>query len=188
MSNFLQPFRLQPTRPLCPWGISRQEYWSGLPCPPQHLPLLGTKTVVFIITKKQKGLLRKLVKKGTWDRRMTKIFITTITFCSSVSLSSRNWYLSIFLIRIYAKWSIETLLLLNRTSRVWLCKTLCTAAHQAPLSMGFSRQEYWSRLPLPSPIEMLYTRKHFHYCPTNQFHYGGFEKVISFYDKNYTTI
>ena len=33
------------------------------------------------------------------------------------------------------------------------CPTLCdqwTAAYQAPLSMGFSRQEYWSRLPLPS--------------------------------------
>ena len=26
-----------------------------------------------------------------------------------------------------------------------------TAAYQAPASMGFSRQEYWSRLPLPSP-------------------------------------
>ena len=29
--------------------------------------------------------------------------------------------------------------------------TLWTAAHQAPLSMGFSRQEYWSGLPCPSP-------------------------------------
>ena len=28
-----------------------------------------------------------------------------------------------------------------------------TAAHQAPLSMGFSRQEYWSGLPLPYPIK-----------------------------------
>ena len=27
-----------------------------------------------------------------------------------------------------------------------------TAAHQAPLSMGFSRQEHWSGVPLPSPI------------------------------------
>ena len=27
-----------------------------------------------------------------------------------------------------------------------------TAAYQAPLSMGFSRQEYWSGVPLPSPI------------------------------------
>ena len=32
-------------------------------------------------------------------------------------------------------------------SFVWLCGTLSTVAHQAPLSMGFSRQEYWSRLP-----------------------------------------
>ena len=34
------------------------------------------------------------------------------------------------------------------------CLTLCdpmTVVHQAPLSMGFSRQEYWSGLPLPSP-------------------------------------
>ena len=28
-----------------------------------------------------------------------------------------------------------------------------TAAHQAPLSVGFSRQEYWSGVPLPSPVE-----------------------------------
>ena len=28
-----------------------------------------------------------------------------------------------------------------------------TIAHQAPLSMGFSRQEYWSGLPFPSPVD-----------------------------------
>ena len=36
-------------------------------------------------------------------------------------------------------------------SRVWLCATPWTVAHQAPLSMGFSRQEYWSGLPCPPP-------------------------------------
>ena len=36
-------------------------------------------------------------------------------------------------------------------SRVWLLATSWTAAHQAPLSVGFSRQEYWSGVPLPSP-------------------------------------
>ena len=36
-------------------------------------------------------------------------------------------------------------------SRVWLLATSWTAAYQAPLSMGFSRQEYWSGVPLPSP-------------------------------------
>ena len=33
VSDSLQPHGLQPTRLLCPWGFSRQEYWSGLPCP-----------------------------------------------------------------------------------------------------------------------------------------------------------
>ena len=37
-------------------------------------------------------------------------------------------------------------------SRVWLFAILWTVAHQAPPSMGFSRQEYWSGLPFPSPI------------------------------------
>ena len=36
-------------------------------------------------------------------------------------------------------------------SHVWLSVIPWTAAHQAPLSLGFSRQEYWSGLPLPSP-------------------------------------
>ena len=36
-------------------------------------------------------------------------------------------------------------------SRVQLFATPWTVAHHAPLSMGFSRQEYWSELPFPSP-------------------------------------
>ena len=39
----------------------------------------------------------------------------------------------------------------SRFSRVQLFVTPGTAAHQAPPSMGFSRQEYWSGVPLPSP-------------------------------------
>ena len=45
------------------------------------------------------------------------------------------------------------LLLLSRFSRVRLCATPETAAHQAPLSLGFSRQEHWSGLPFPSPMQ-----------------------------------
>ena len=44
------------------------------------------------------------------------------------------------------------LLLLSHFSHVLLCATPYTAAHQAPLSLGFSRQEYWSGLPFPSPM------------------------------------
>ena len=49
--------------------------------------------------------------------------------------------------------------MLSRFSRVQLCVTQRTAAHQAPLSTGFSGQEYWSGLPLPSPSMVLYTEK-----------------------------
>ena len=45
------------------------------------------------------------------------------------------------------KWKVKVKLF----SRVRLLATPWTAAHQAPPSMGFSRQEYWSGVPLPSP-------------------------------------
>ena len=41
---------------------------------------------------------------------------------------------------------------LSRCSRVRLSATPWTAACQAPPSMGFSRQEYWSGVPFPSPM------------------------------------
>ena len=44
--------------------------------------------------------------------------------------------------------------LLSCFSRVQLFATLWTVAHQAPLSMGFSRQEYWSGLPCPPPGDL----------------------------------
>ena len=54
------------------------------------------------------------------------------------------------------------LLLLSRFSRVRLCATPQTAAHQALPSLGFSRQEYWSGLPLPSPSHFPRTAYFFH--------------------------
>ena len=50
------------------------------------------------------------------------------------------------------KWKVEVKLL----SRVWPSATPWTAAFQAPLSIGFSRQEYWSGVPLPSPWSLCY--------------------------------
>ena len=46
------------------------------------------------------------------------------------------------------KWKVKV----KSLSHVRLLATPWTAAHQAPPSMGFSRQEYWSGLPLPSPL------------------------------------
>ena len=49
------------------------------------------------------------------------------------------------------KWKVKV----KSLSRVRLLATAWTAAHQAPLSMRFSRQEYWSGVPLPSPLVMV---------------------------------
>ena len=60
--------------------------------------------------------------------------------------------------REIAKWLPEgallllLLLLLSCFSRVQLCAIPQTVGHQAPLSLGFSRQEHWSGLPFPSPM------------------------------------
>jgi len=45
------------------------------------------------------------------------------------------------------KWKVKV----KSLSRVWLPATPWTSAYQAPPPMGFSRQEYWSGVPLPSP-------------------------------------
>ena len=47
-----------------------------------------------------------------------------------------------------------TYAMLSHFSRFWLCATPQTAAHQAPPSLGFSRQEHWSGLPFPSPGDL----------------------------------
>ena len=50
------------------------------------------------------------------------------------------------------KWKVKV----KSLSRVRLLATPWTAAYQAPPSVGFSRQEYWSGVPLPSPIQDAY--------------------------------
>ena len=67
-------------------------------------------------------------------------------------MSIRRWLDKEDVLHIYNK--ILLLLLLSRLSHVWLCATPWTAAYQAPPSVGFSRQEYWSGLPFPFPGDL----------------------------------
>ena len=53
------------------------------------------------------------------------------------------------------KWKVKV----KSLSLVRLLVTPWTAAYQAPRSIGFSRQEYWSGLPLPSPTSIITTRQ-----------------------------
>ena len=65
------------------------------------------------------------------------------------------------------KWKVKV----KPLSRVQLFTTPCTADYQAPPSMGFSRQEYWSGLPLPSPNENRNTSKYLgHWVEVSEVH------------------
>ena len=70
---------------------------------------------------------------------------------SVLPMNIQDWFLLGWTGWILAN-SFSLLLLLSRFSHVRLCATPETAAHQAPTSLGFSREEHWSGLPLPSPM------------------------------------
>ena len=61
------------------------------------------------------------------------------------------------------KWKVK----MKSLSHIQLLVTPWTEAHQAPLSMGFSRQEYWSGLPLPSPWHSISNTKSSFYPNTH---------------------
>ena len=68
------------------------------------------------------------------------------------------------LFTLLRKWKVKV----KSLSHVWLLAIPWAAAHQAPPSMGFSRQEYWSGVPLPSPFYLQVLTKHQHHPGTCQ--------------------
>ena len=82
-----------------------------------------------------------------------KIFHWTVSTCLSVYFHNPQHCLSSVIPLAACHWML--LLLLSRFSCVRLLATPWTTAYQAPLSMGFSRQEYWSGVPLPSPCHWI---------------------------------
>ena len=66
------------------------------------------------------------------------------------SLCSQNYDFSSIHIQMW----VCVCVCVSHFSHVWLFETLWTVAHQAPLPMGFSRQEYWSGLPCPPPGDL----------------------------------
>ena len=76
-----------------------------------------------------------------------EIFIVKILILRDLSYLSNEEKQLVYYCIIFA-------CMLSYFSRVQLFATLWTAALQAPLSMGFSRQAYWSGLPFPSPGDL----------------------------------
>ena len=89
--------------------------------------------------KEQNKVLQDVRDENEWGLRANKKNHPWIPY-SFPSYCLGNYSLSLLL------------LLLSHFSRVWLCATPQTAAHQALLSLGFSRQEHGSGLPFPSPM------------------------------------
>ena len=75
----------------------------------------------------------------------------------------------------------------NHFSRVRLCVTPQMAAHQAPPSLGFSRQEYWSGMPLPSPPNFL-SEIYLKFTSLNEFIYFINSSVYKFREGNGTPL
>ena len=84
--------------------------------------------------------------------RSKRLLISWLQSPSAVILEPQNKIFHCFhCFPMYLPWSDGKV---KSLSRVQLFATPWTAAYQAPLSMGFSRQEYWSGLPFPSPGDL----------------------------------
>ena len=145
--------------------FSRQEYWSRLPFPPLgDLPNPGLEPVSpalaggFIIAEP----LGKPMPKPS--AAAAKSFQSCPTLCDPIDgsppgstvpgiLQARTLEWVAISFSNAWKWKVKV----KSLSHFRLLATPWTAAHQAPPSMGFSRQEYWIGVPLPSPAKALYS-------------------------------
>ena len=110
-------------------GFSRQEHWSGLPPPsPMHESEKWKWSRSVVPDSSQPHGLQPTRLPHPWDSPGKNTGVGCHFPLQSMKV----------------KMNVKSL------SRVWLSATPWTAAHQAPLSMGSSRQEYWSGVPLPS--------------------------------------
>ena len=69
-----------------------------------------------------------------------------LNLCELQFTHPQSWYIGNSCFRVLSRVKVKV----KSLSRVWLFETPWTVAYQAPPSMGFSRQEYWSGLPFPS--------------------------------------
>ena len=146
-------------------GFSKQECWSGLPFPsPGDFPIQGLNPSLLILLHWQAASLSLPPPGKQCTAAAAAAAAKSLQLCPTLcdpidgSLPGSSVH-GIFQARTLEwaaisfsnawKWKVKVKLL----SRVWLFETPWTAAYQAPPSMGFSRQVYWSGVPLPSPKE-----------------------------------
>ena len=141
-------------------GFSRQEYWGGLPFPsPGDLPNAWIEPRS--PTLQVDSLSAELPKFSSSGLVFLFVVCLYTTLCinyhaiGNVKIQAKpqegkNWTCMCKHPAILNHFALQV----KSLSRVWLFATPWTVAYQAPLSMGFSRQEYWSGLPFPSPGDL----------------------------------
>ena len=146
-------------------SFSRQEHWSGVPCPPPGLfQTRGLESLTF------SALAGRFFTTSTnreapsqWMLCYAKLLQSCLTLCDPIDgslpgspipgiLQARTLEWVAISFSSAWKWKVKV----KSLSRVRLLATPWTTAHQAPPSMGFSRQEYWSGVPLPSPSQWIH--------------------------------
>ena len=171
MSNSLQPHGLS-------MEFSRQEYWSGLLFPsPGYLPHPGIKPRSPTLQRESLSLSYQgsppPPDKASFPLNLSHPFPTPRFSHMRMSLNNRS-FLSTKNVLLNSNTSGACACVLSHLSHVWLFVTPWTVALQAPLSMGFSRWEYWSGSPCPPPGELPYpgsnpSRLCFLHCQADSF-------------------
>ena len=137
---------------------------TGLPSPLQALLIVMLPMAHLTSHSKMSGsrwVITPSWLPGSWTSYLYSSSVYSCQLFLISSASVRSVLYPFFLVLIFA-WNIplvsliflkrSLLLLLSCFSRVQLCATPYTAAHPAPPSLGFSREEHWSGLPFPSPV------------------------------------
>ena len=133
-------------------GFSRQEYWSGVPLPSPQQKSRYFLILQQISTAQRKRFISRLIGNvdfSSFQVNNLEILHTPSNTTQPVPSINRFWY---------NESESEVAQSCLTPSDPW------TVAYQAPPSMGFSRQEYWSGVPLPSPY--LIASKCVQSCPT----------------------
>ena len=100
------------------------------------------------------GLYKQCCSPNHFEKKWEYPYISVLLHLDSSPFWPPPWFLNHMIkqnlredTQIMSEW-------VKSRSRVRLFATPWTVAHQVPLSMGFSRQEYWSGLPFPSPGDL----------------------------------
>ena len=137
---FATPWTIACQAPLS-MGFSRQEYWSGLPVPSPGHPRTPCLSLP--------GAQDLFPESITWSLWHLSLDLLGPPFCwleTHLNLSPDP---------VWPTWAFQAVAACQSVGCVRLFVTLWTVARQAPLSMGFSRQEHWVGLPFPSPVDIL---------------------------------